>query len=100
MAVGRRCALQRVPGCFKGNARPSAECTDAGLFQGAVKLIACDNDRSDELYKAAFVQTRLHVYRGDAVPVSNVGLNKAPDQASNKDEKADQPSSSKGASYL
>ena len=47
----------------------------------------------------AFGKTRLHVYRGDAVPVSNVGLNKAPDQASNKDEEADQPSSSKGSEH-
>ena len=32
---------------------PLPECTDAGWFQGAVKLIASTDDRSAEMYKAA-----------------------------------------------
>ena len=37
--------------------------------------------------KYAFGKTRLHVYRGDAVPVSNVSFSKAPDHASNKEKR-------------
>ena len=49
--------------------------------------------------KYAFDKTGLHVYRGDAVPVSNVEVNNAPDQASSRDEDFDQPSSSKGSEH-
>ena len=38
--------LKEVPGLL-------AECTEAGWFQRAVKLIAFDDARSAELYKAA-----------------------------------------------
>ena len=39
------------------------QCSDAGWFHGAVKLIACDDDRSAELYKAA-VSKLGEVYPG------------------------------------
>ena len=41
----------------------------------------------------------VYVYRGDAVSISNVELNKAPDQSSSRDEEADQPSSSKESEH-
>ena len=58
-----------------------------GQVYPSAKLEACGSD----------CETRLHVYWGDAVPVSNVGLNKATE--SGKDEEADQPSSSKGSEH-
>jgi len=35
------------------NPGPPPECTDAGWYQGNVKLIACEDERSAALYKAA-----------------------------------------------
>jgi len=35
------------------NPRPPPDCTDAGWYQGNVKLIACEDERSAALYKAA-----------------------------------------------
>ena len=67
--------LKEMPG-------PLPECTDAGWFQRAVKLIACDDDRLAKLYKAAVSKTK-------AMRCPSATLNKAPDQASNKDEEAD-----------
>lgn len=43
-------------------------CTDAGWYQGAVKVIACDNDRSAELYKAAVAKIG-EVYAGAKLEV-------------------------------
>lgn len=43
-------------------------CTDAGWYQGAVKVIACENDRSAELYKAA-VSKIGEVYPGAKLEV-------------------------------
>jgi len=35
------------------NPGPPPDCTDAGWYQGNVKMIACEDERSVALYKAA-----------------------------------------------
>ncbi len=35
------------------NPGPPPSCTDAGWYQGQIKMIACDDERSVALYKAA-----------------------------------------------
>ncbi|XP_070853096.1 uncharacterized protein [Drosophila suzukii] len=48
------------------NPGPPPDCTDAGWYQGNVKLIACEDERSAALYKAAInkVSSRLDRERG------------------------------------
>ena len=52
-------------------------------------------ETKDNVLKYDFGKTKLHIYRGDAVAVSNLGSSMAPDQASNKEEVTYHPSTSK-----
>jgi len=47
------------------NPGPPSDCTDAGWYQGNVKLIACEDERSAALYKAAINKV------DEVYPVSN-----------------------------
>ncbi|XP_054081488.1 uncharacterized protein LOC114804414 isoform X2 [Zeugodacus cucurbitae] len=45
------------------NPGPPPSCTDAGWYQGQIKLVACDDERSVQLYKAAIAKVG-EVYPG------------------------------------
>ncbi len=45
------------------NPGPPPSCTDAGWYQGQIKMIACDDERSVQLYKAAIANVG-EVYPG------------------------------------
>jgi len=49
------------------NPGPPPDCTDAGWYQGNVKLIACEDERSAALYKAAINKV------GEVYPGANPG---------------------------
>lgn len=56
---------------LKDNPGPPPSCTDAGWFQGNVKLMACDDARSAELFKAA-VEKVGEVYPGARLKAVNL----------------------------
>ncbi|KAH8360140.1 hypothetical protein KR093_011039, partial [Drosophila rubida] len=56
---------------LRDNPGPPPSCADAGWFQGNIKLIACDNDRSAALYQSAVAKLG-EVYPGAQLEVVDI----------------------------